>query len=59
MKDKTKEKLSKWYRSFVEGLSYIGIGLGLAIAGIISFVVGTSVIWLPTMLIIFAIKGII
>lgn len=59
MKDKTKEK----WRIFFEGLGYffflLGIGIGGAIASVIAFVVGTSPIWLPTMLIIFAIKGII
>lgn len=59
MKDKTKEK----WRIFGENLKYflfcIGLIIGGTIGSIIAFVVATSVIWLPTMLIIFAIKGII
>lgn len=59
MKDKIKKKLINGWWNFVETLLYIGLIIGTAIAGIISFVIATSVIWLPTMLIIFAFKGII
>lgn len=55
MKNKIKEK----WNNFGYILEQIGIWLGYILAGIISFVISTSVIWLPTMLIIFAIKGII
>lgn len=59
MKDKIKKKLINGWWNFVETLLYIGLLIGISIAGIIAFVVATSVIWVPTMLIIFAIKGII
>ena len=59
MKDKIKKKLINGWWNFVETLLYICLLIGISIAGIIAFVVATSVIWVPTMLIIFAIKGII
>lgn len=54
-----KTKIKEMWNNFISILEQIGIYIGIALLSIISFIVATSVIWLPTMLIIFAIKGII